>query len=204
MPSAGRADAGRSGSVGRDVLLREGRPEGHRRRRLGRRLEALPLRLGVQGEAREPRRGLRSAPAVFAGAREPAAADRVRHGAVPDPHQLDEQRQPDIRVRARRSGRRVDARPAEVGVLGSRSAAARERPGSRSPSAWRLRSRRWPRHCASAGTIRRRLRTSSTGSSSACSPTTSVCFRTTCSRGCCAMRGLLRSGSPNWPATCSR
>ncbi len=29
-------------------------------------------------------------------------------------------------------------------------------------------------------------------------------LRTTCSRGCCAMRGLLRSGSPNWPATCSR
>ena len=67
-------------------------------------------------------------PAVFAGAGEPAAADRVRHGAVPDPHQLDEQRQPDARVRARRLGRRVDARPAEVGVFGSRSAAARGDP----------------------------------------------------------------------------
>ena len=51
----------------------------------------------------------------FAGAGEPAAADRLRHGAVSDPHQLDEQRQPDARVRAGRLGRRVDARPAEVG-----------------------------------------------------------------------------------------
>ena len=60
------------------------------------------------------------------------------------------------------------------------------------------------RRCASAVTNRRRSRTSSTGSSSACSPTTSACFRTTCSRGCCGMRSLLRSGSSSWPATCSR
>ena len=33
--------------------------------------------------------------------------------------QLDEQRQPDARVRARRPGRRGDARPAQVGVLES-------------------------------------------------------------------------------------
>ena len=46
-----------------------------------------------------------------------AAADRVRHGAVPAPYQLDEQRQPAARVRAGRPGRRVDARPADVGVL---------------------------------------------------------------------------------------
>ena len=31
----------------------------------------------------------------------PPLLDRLRHGAVPDPHQLDEQRQPDARVRAR-------------------------------------------------------------------------------------------------------
>ena len=30
--------------------------------------------------------GVRPAPAVRPGAREPAAADRLRHGAVPDPH----------------------------------------------------------------------------------------------------------------------
>ena len=48
---------------------------------------------GVQGAARGPRHSLRPAPAVLAGVGEPAAADRVRHGAVPDPHQLDEQRQ---------------------------------------------------------------------------------------------------------------
>ena len=65
---------------------------------------------------------------VRAGAGEPAAADRVRHGAVPDPHQLDEQRQPDARVRARRSGRCGDTRQAEVGVLRPRTSAARRDP----------------------------------------------------------------------------
>ena len=66
--------------------------------------------------------------AVRAGAGEPAAADRVRHGAVPDPHQLDEQRQPDARVRARRSGRCGDPRQAEMGVLRPRPSAARRDP----------------------------------------------------------------------------
>ena len=45
---------------------------------MGRRLEAPPLRLGIQGAARQPRRGVQPAPAVRAGAGEPAAADRVR------------------------------------------------------------------------------------------------------------------------------
>ena len=47
--------------------------------------------------------------------------------------------------------------------LGSRSAAAGGEPGSRSPNGWWRRSRRSPRRCASAATIRRRSRTSSTG-----------------------------------------
>ena len=125
----------------------------------------------------------------------PAAADRVRHGAVPDPHQLDEQRQPDARIRARRPGRCGDARQAEVGVLPTPNVCGQERPGSRLPSAWRRRSRPSPRRCESAVTTRRRSRTSSTAWSSACSPTTSACCRTTCSRGCCGMRFLPRRGS---------
>ena len=52
---------------------------------------------------------------ILAGAGEPAVADRLRHGAVPHPHQLDEQRQPDAQVRAGRLGRRGDARPAGSG-----------------------------------------------------------------------------------------
>ena len=161
-PAAGGGmnGAGRGGPDGRDVLLRAGRAEGHGRRRLGGRLEAVPLRLGVQGAARGPRRRLRPAPAVFAGAGEPAAVDRFRHGAVPDPHELDEQRQHDARVRAPGPGRRGDARPAEVGVLGPRPAAALGRRGGRSRSARRRRSRRWRRRCGSAGTTRRRWRTS--------------------------------------------
>ena len=47
---------------------------------------------------------------------------------------------------------------------------------------------------------RRRWRTSSTVSSSACSPT-SACCRATCSRGCCATRCALRSSSRSSPAS---
>ena len=43
---------------------------------------------------------------VRPGAGEPAAADRLRRAAVPHPHQLDEQRQQDLRVRPGQSGRR--------------------------------------------------------------------------------------------------
>ena len=125
VPAAGRADAGRGGPGRRDVLLRAGRAQGHRRRRLGRRLEAPSLRLGVQGPARRPGRRVRAAPAVRAGAGEPAAADRLRHVAVPHPHQLDEQRQQDLRVRPGRPRRRGGTRQAQVGVLRSRAAAAR-------------------------------------------------------------------------------
>ena len=80
---------------GEAYCFERGARKGHRRRRLGRRLEAALLRVGVQGAARGPRRRLRPAPVVLAGAGETAAADRLRHGTVPDPHELDEQRQPD-------------------------------------------------------------------------------------------------------------
>ena len=46
------------------------------------------------------RNGRMTAYCVAAGAGEPAAAGRLRHGAVPHPHQLDELRKPDPRVRA--------------------------------------------------------------------------------------------------------
>ena len=80
---------------GEAYCFERGARKGHGRRRLGRRLEAALLRVGVQGAARGPRRRLRPTPVVLAGAGETAAADRLRHGAVPDPHELDEQRQPD-------------------------------------------------------------------------------------------------------------
>ena len=54
VPSARRADAGRGRPDRRGVLLRAGRAQGHQRRRLGRRLEAPSLRLGVQGQTRRP------------------------------------------------------------------------------------------------------------------------------------------------------
>ena len=59
------------------------------------------------------------------------------------------------------------------------------------------------RRCESAVTIRRPSPTSSTAWSFACSPTTSACCPTTCSRGCCGMRFLPRRGSASWPANSS-
>ena len=49
-------------------------------------MEASSLRLGVQGQARRPRRRVRPATAVRSGPGEPAAVDRLRHAAVPHPH----------------------------------------------------------------------------------------------------------------------
>ena len=128
VPAARRADAGRGRPDWRGVLLRARRSQGHRRRRLGRCLEAPPLRLGVQGQAGRSRRRVRPAAAVCVGAGESAAADRLRHAAVPYPHQLDEQRQQDLRVRPGRPGRRGGAGQAQVGVLRSRAAAAGREP----------------------------------------------------------------------------
>ena len=85
--------------TGETYCFRARRSQGHRRRRLGRCLEAPPFRLGVQGAARRPRRCVRTASAVCSGTGEPAAADRLRHAAVPYPHQLDQQRKPDARIR---------------------------------------------------------------------------------------------------------
>ena len=124
VPAAQRADAGRGRSFRRDVLLRARCPEGNRRRWLGRRVEASSLRLGVQGQASRPRRRVRSAPTLRAGVGKPAAADRLRHAAVPHPHQLDEQRQQDLRIRPGRPDGRNDARSTQVGVLGPRQTAA--------------------------------------------------------------------------------
>ena len=64
VSSAGRADTGGSRPVGRVVLLRARRAEGHRWRRLGRRVEARLLRVGVQGPSRRSRHGVRPAAAV--------------------------------------------------------------------------------------------------------------------------------------------
>ena len=74
VPPARRADPGGGRSHRRPLLLRAGRGEGLGRRGLGRRVEASLLRVGVQGQARQPRRRVRPAEAVRAGAGEPAAA----------------------------------------------------------------------------------------------------------------------------------
>ena len=131
VPSTRRTDTGGSRPGGRVVLLRARRAKRHRRRRLGRCVEARLLRVGVQGPPRRPRRGLQSVAAVRARLREPAAADRLGHGAVPHPHQLDEQRERDPRVHARRSRRRRDSRQAQVGDVGAGAAASRARRGRR-------------------------------------------------------------------------
>ena len=58
----------------------------------------------------------------------PPAADRLRHGAVSHPHQLDEQRQPDPRAHAGGPRRRRRPRQAQVGDVRPRAAAARREP----------------------------------------------------------------------------
>ena len=82
VPHARRADADRSRPHRRALLLRARRAEGLGRRRLGRRVEARPLRLGVQRPARQPGRRLPAAAAIRAGAGKPAAADRLRPAAA--------------------------------------------------------------------------------------------------------------------------
>ena len=111
--------------IGDHYCFERGARKEYRRRRLGRRLEAPSLRLGVQGQARQPGRRVHTAPAICAGAGEPAAANRLGHAAVPHPHQLDQQRQPGPRVRTGRSRRRGRARQAQVGALGPGAPTAR-------------------------------------------------------------------------------
>ena len=74
--------------IGESFTFERGAAKTWRRRGLGRRLEARLLRLGVQGQAPGPRRGLRPAPEVPRGAGEPAAAGGVRHGPHRGSHQL--------------------------------------------------------------------------------------------------------------------
>ena len=125
VPSARRADPRRGRPHGRALLLRTRRPQGYRRQRLGGCVEKGLLRLGIQGQARRPRRGFQPATAIRPGAGKPAAPDRLRHGAVPHPHQLDQQRERDARVRAGRPRRRRHSRQAEMGDVRPGMAAAR-------------------------------------------------------------------------------
>ena len=87
-------------------------------------VEGFSTRRAEIEAARRPRRGVQPVAAVRAGAGEPAAVDRLGHGAVPYPHQLDQQRERDARVLARRSDGRRDPRQAQVGDVGPGTAAA--------------------------------------------------------------------------------
>ena len=171
VPTPRRADARRCRPHRRALLLRTRGTQRHRRRRLGGRVEAPLLRVGVQGQARQPRHRVQPAAPVRTGAREPAAPHRLRHGAVPNPHELDKQHQRHPRVRARRSHRRARPRQTQVGDFRPRAAPTRREP----PSAHGTRSgdvRGSGAGAATRGTKRRQSRTSSTDWSSACSPKT--------------------------------
>ena len=69
--------------------------------RWSRRASRSSSRTGSKRRRRDAPR-LHHEPPVLTGAGDPAVADRLRHGAVPDPHQRDEQRRPEARVRAGR------------------------------------------------------------------------------------------------------
>ena len=94
-----------------------------------------------KGSPRRPRRGVQPVAAVRSRIGEPTAADRLRHGAVPHPHQLDQQRERDARIHARRSRRRCDPRQAQVGDVWSRNGCGPARRGRRWQSARRRPSR---------------------------------------------------------------
>ena len=79
----------------------------------------------------------------------------------------------------------------------------RARPGNRSPSRRRSPSQPSRRPCGSGDTTRTWLRTSSTGSSSACSPTMWAYFPGTCLRGCWSRREGPPRSSRTLPAICS-
>ena len=127
------------------------------------RMEALSLRLGVQGQAGRPRRRVRSTPAVRPGPGEPAVADGLRYAAV---------------SASAPTGRTVAAGPTALTWMTSptrrrgtsssgrsriRNGCSRARRGNRSPSGLRRRSRRSRKHCGSAARVRTQWSTFKSG-----------------------------------------
>ena len=202
MSAAGRADNRPSRSHRRSVLLRARRAQRQRRRRLGRCVEAPSLCLGVQGQTQGPGRGLQSAPAIRAGAGEPAAADRLGHGSVPHPHQLTntvsethEFELDDLTDAATRDKLKWALSDPERLRPGESRQSLTERAAAS--------SLRWRRACGNAARTRRRSRTSSTDLSSACSPKMWACCPIKCSHGCWKRHTSGPKSSSRWPGTCS-
>ncbi len=123
--AAGPAQAGRGRPRRHLVHLRARRAEDRRRQGLGRRLDARPLRLGVQGQAQGPQGGLHATAALPRGPGEPAAAGRLRHGPLRGPHQLHRHGQADPRLRPGRPGRPGQPRRPPQALHRARLAAAR-------------------------------------------------------------------------------
>ncbi len=98
----------------------EGCLEDGRRRRLGGRLEAGLLCLGVQGQAREPRDRAEAAQALSRRTRESAPSDRLRHGENRNSYLLDQHDSGDPHFHLRRPNRRPSSSVAEEGVFTDR------------------------------------------------------------------------------------
>ena len=119
------------------------------------------------------------------------------------PHQLDQHGLRRSRVRPRRTcATPATAQKLEMGIRRAGAAAARHDPPATSPR-WRREkfAALAQRPARQAGTSRRPWRISSTAWSSACSPRTSGCCRTRCSRACSRRRSARRPSSSRCAAT---
>ena len=75
VPDTRRANACGRRSDRRALLFRTRSAQRRGARRTGRRLEAAPRRLGVQGQSHQPRHASQTAPAIYLGTGEPLASD---------------------------------------------------------------------------------------------------------------------------------
>ena len=203
LPAAGRADAGRGRSVRRDVLLRAGGrartpaatagpTSGSATTSPGSTRDTVPTstpRSSSFGSTRWRRRTRRCSSS-------PTCCDS---GSAPTGPTASARRTSSISKTSPGRRRATSSSGRSRTPIGCGPA----RPANRSPNGQRRPSPRSHRRCGTAAMRRRPWRTSSTGSSSACSPTTSACCPNTCSHACCGRRGARRSTSPSSPAPSS-
>ena len=154
LRTLGPAEAGRGRPRGHLVHLRERRAENRRRQGLGRRLDARPLRLGIQGEAQGPQGSLLATAFVPRGPGKPAAVGRLRHGPLRGPHQLHQHGQAGPCLRPGRAGRAGQPRHAPQASSPSPRRCGPALPARRSPSRRPSASPSWPTGCAARGSSR--------------------------------------------------
>ena len=202
VPAAGRADAGRSGSGGRDVLHTgarkdtggDGWADVWKRHHFAWEYKGRRADLDAAfGQLRQYALALENPPLLIVSDMRRFRIRTNWTNSVSKAYEFGLDDLADAGTRERLEGGRSPI-PSGCG---------RARHGNRSRSVLRLPSRRSPKRCGSGATTRTGSRTSSAGWSSACSPTTLACCPLTCSRGCWSRRGAGRRSSWTSPAISS-